>query len=102
MANYRIISSDNHVMEPADLWTDRVEAKFRDRAPRVVRMEDGTDWWVCDGIKIVGAFAATQSGVRFEEPEKLSIGGAEAIYEKRPAWGLHSRGAHKRHGHRWD
>ena len=81
MANYRIISSDNHVMEPADLWTDRVEAKFRDRAPRVVRMEDGTDWWVCDGIKIVGAFAATQSGVRFEEPEKLSIGGAEAIYE---------------------
>ena len=23
MANYRIVSSDNHVIEPADLWTSR-------------------------------------------------------------------------------
>ena len=81
MANYRIISSDNHVMEPVDLWSSRIARKFAERAPRVVRMDDGSDWWVCDGNKIMGAFAATQTGMRFEEPEKLRLGGSEATYE---------------------
>jgi hypothetical protein len=31
MLSYRIISSDNHVIEPPDLWTSRVEPKYRDR-----------------------------------------------------------------------
>ena len=41
----RIISVDDHVVEPPDLWQDRVPAKYRDRAPRVkrekVRMNPG-------------------------------------------------------------
>ena len=51
--SYRIISSDNHVFEPADLWTTRAESKFRDRAPRVAREEDG-DWWYCDNHRVIG------------------------------------------------
>ncbi len=39
MSNYRVISSDNHVFEPVDLWATRGEAKFRDRAPRIVHLE---------------------------------------------------------------
>ena len=54
MSNYRIISSDNHVFELPDLWESRIEAKFRDRAPRIHREEDG-DWWYCDGKKLEGA-----------------------------------------------
>ena len=81
MADYRIISSDNHIMEPTDLWTSRVETKFKDRAPRVVRIEDGSDWWFCDGYKLNGAFAGTQAGARFEEPEKMSMYGPGATYE---------------------
>ena len=77
MGGYRIISSDDHVMEPKDLWTNGIEPKFRDRAPHVVRV-DGVDWWYCDGIKGQSAGAATQLGKRFEEPDKLSIPG---IYE---------------------
>ena len=72
MSNYKIISSDNHIYEPPDLWTSRVDARFRDRAPRVVRLEDEGDWWFCDGHKIMGAFAGAQAGRRFEAPEKLS------------------------------
>src|SRR5262249_6788948 len=30
MANYRVISSDNHVFEPPDLWTSRVKPAFKD------------------------------------------------------------------------
>ena len=76
MSNYRIISSDNHVFELPDLWESRIEAKFRDRAPRIHREEDG-DWWYCDGRKLEGAgfgFAGAQTGRRFEEAEKLTHG----------------------------
>ena len=81
MANYRIVSSDDHVFEPPDLWTDRVESKLRDRVPRVVRMEDGSDWWHCDGKKLFSVQAGAQPGVRFDEPEKLRTSGAEATFE---------------------
>jgi predicted TIM-barrel fold metal-dependent hydrolase len=33
----RIISVDDHVVEPRNLWLDRLPAKYRDRAPRIVR-----------------------------------------------------------------
>ena len=71
MSSYRVISSDNHVVEPVDLWTGRGESNFKDRAPRVESFEHG-DWWVCDGMKVMTITTGTQTGLRFEEPEKLS------------------------------
>ena len=38
---YRLISADSHVNEPPDLWTARVPAALRDRAPRIERFERG-------------------------------------------------------------
>jgi predicted TIM-barrel fold metal-dependent hydrolase len=35
----RIVSVDDHVVEPPDLWTSRLPAKFKDQAPRVVRQK---------------------------------------------------------------
>ncbi len=70
MADYRVISSDNHVFEPADLWTSRATAKFKDRMPRIEHLDDG-DWWFCDGHKVIGLGPGSQTGMRFEEPEKL-------------------------------
>ena len=46
MPNYKIISSDNHVVEPPDLWTSRGESKFSEGMPYIERFDDG-DWWVC-------------------------------------------------------
>ena len=73
MADYRVISSDSHVIEPADLWATRIEHKFRDRAPEIVTLEEG-DWWFCDGRKVIGLGIGTQAGVRFEHPEDLRQG----------------------------
>ena len=76
MSKYRIISGDSHVIEPTDLWTSRIEPKFKGREPHVVRLEDGDERWFCDGIMGSGAAAAgSQAGWRFEEPENLSIKG---------------------------
>jgi len=32
-----VLSSDSHVFEPPDLWQTRIDAAFRDRAPRIER-----------------------------------------------------------------
>ena len=78
MASYRVISSDSHVVEPPDLWTSRVQGKFKDRAPRVVRSEQGGDWWEFEGLKGASAEAGTQAGMRFAAPETMSL---EQSYE---------------------
>jgi predicted TIM-barrel fold metal-dependent hydrolase len=70
MANYRVISSDNHVFEPPDLWSSRAKPAFRDRVPQLVREYDG-DWWFCDGHRCVGMAGGAQTGMRFEAPEQL-------------------------------
>ncbi len=72
MSDYRVISSDNHVFEPADLWTSRTEAKYKDRIPHIVREGDG-DWWYCDSQRLLGVSAGSQTGMRFEEPENLTF-----------------------------
>ena len=34
--NYKFISGDGHVTEPVNLWIERMDRRYRDRAPRVV------------------------------------------------------------------
>ena len=43
--DYRIIDADSHVNEPADVWLDRVPARYRDLAPRMVDLDDGRFAW---------------------------------------------------------
>ena len=35
----KIISVDDHIVEPADVWTSRMPAKFKDAAPHIIRKE---------------------------------------------------------------
>ncbi|MEZ4279841.1 MAG: amidohydrolase family protein [Myxococcota bacterium] len=46
--SWRLISADSHINEPPDLWTSRVRAAFKDRAPRIERLEQG-DAWIMEG-----------------------------------------------------
>lgn len=46
---YRLISADSHVNEPGDLWTSRVPAAMRERAPRIEHFDEG-DAWVIEGV----------------------------------------------------
>jgi len=44
---YKYISADNHMdlrWIPKNMWRDRVAARFKDRAPRVVETPKGTYW----------------------------------------------------------
>ncbi len=72
MPSYKMISSDSHVVEPPDLWTDRVDPAFRHRAPRVVQ-EDDADYWYVDGIRSMSFHAGSQAGDRFDNPQSLKL-----------------------------
>ena len=39
------IDVDTHITEPGDVWTSRLAPRFQDRAPRMVRSDDGIDTW---------------------------------------------------------
>jgi len=40
-----LISVDDHVIEPPDLFAGRLPGKYKDDAPRMVHRDDGTDVW---------------------------------------------------------
>ena len=47
-----LVSVDDHICEPPDMWDDHVPAKWKDRAPKMVRKPDGSDVWVFEGQQI--------------------------------------------------
>jgi predicted TIM-barrel fold metal-dependent hydrolase len=70
-----ILSSDSHVFEPPDLWTTRIDAAFRDRAPRMQRM-NGVDQLVVEDQQVIaGIGLISNAGARFEAPETISSQG---------------------------
>lgn len=74
----KLLSSDTHIIEPPDLWVDRIDRRFRDDAPRVERI-DGADWWIVEGRRTLSFAGGAQTGDRFENPEELRTG---AVFEE--------------------
>ena len=81
MTDHRVISADDHIFEPVDLWTGKAESKYKDRMPHIERLEDG-DWWLCDGHKVSTTGGGSQAGMRFEEQDQLRV--ATSVEELRP------------------
>src|SRR5438105_4165180 len=77
MATYQLISADSHIVEPPDLYASRIELRFRDRAPRMERMETPTgrkyDAWFIDGMQVGTLGAVMQAGQRFEDPSQIDF-----------------------------
>jgi predicted TIM-barrel fold metal-dependent hydrolase len=85
----KVVSVDDHVIEPAHVWQDRLPAKYREIGPRVVRTkiaemsfvggkfdyrmaepgEDGTDcdWWYYEDLKVPQTRLSAAAGVPREE-----------------------------------
>ncbi|MGH7907381.1 MAG: amidohydrolase family protein, partial [Candidatus Binataceae bacterium] len=83
MEHLRMMSADSHVIEPLNFWTDRVDRKFRDNAPRVIKLENGRLALVAPGIPIASVtqgFARGKSGQELKEHLKSG-------YEAAPAGG---------------
>lgn len=63
--DYRLIDSDTHISEPADVWTSRVPAKWKDRVPHVrwVERVDGKEqFWFVGDKQMYGVASAANAG----------------------------------------
>ncbi|HZM30227.1 MAG TPA: amidohydrolase family protein [Acidimicrobiales bacterium] len=67
------ISVDDHLIEPARLWQERVPERMRDTAPRIVR-EGDSEFWVYEDRQIVTTGLNAVAGKSREEfsPEPIT------------------------------
>jgi len=80
--SHRVISADAHVVEPPDLWTEWLEAKYRDTAPKLVEDKDGGHAWLYMGATTPEPLGlVTCVGTR---PEELRWTGARYGASDRP------------------
>ena len=48
---YFVVSADTHANEPANLWRERIDAKYKDRLPRIEVDANGVRWSVMEGFR---------------------------------------------------
>ena len=70
-----IPSSDSHLFEPPDLWQTRIDPPFRDREPRIERIE-GADQILVEADQILsGIGLIANADARFGATETVSAQG---------------------------
>ena len=84
---YKVVSVDDHLVEPADVFTKRVPANIRDRVPHI-RDIDGTPKWYVEDRMIAGVSSA--AGVHWRD---LTRPGVSDSYEnmRRGGWDPNGR-----------
>ena len=81
MPKLKLISADSHVNEPADLWEQRLDKKYRDRAPKMVHNPEGLrpgSYLIVEGIPPIHQAQGMGAG---KKPEELPKFFQESTYE---------------------
>jgi len=72
MTNSRLISADSHFVEPPKMWAERLDRRFRDRAPHAVRLEGKPgEYFVCEDLAPAPIAAFFSAGVPPEEIQEF-------------------------------
>jgi predicted TIM-barrel fold metal-dependent hydrolase len=77
MATNQVISADSHFVEPPGMWAERIDRKFRDRAPHTEKNLKGREgeFFVCENITPIQVAGFFGSGKSSEElPEHFKHG----------------------------
>jgi predicted TIM-barrel fold metal-dependent hydrolase len=69
-----LVSVDDHVIEPSNVWVDRLPSKYRDIGPRMVETTDGAVWQYED-MRVPTSGLSVAAGKRKEEfsPDPVSF-----------------------------
>lgn len=85
---YRIVSVDDHLIEPPDLFEGRMPAALADAAPRVVEGPDGRQVWTYEG----GTYPNVGLNAVVGRPrEEWSMAPADFSEMRRGCWDIHAR-----------
>ena len=79
---YRFISADGHFESPPEMWTHRVPAEYRDRAPRRIKLADGRDAIVNEGEPLTYGGTSWYGGGPPEQFDPTRV-----IYDNTPGTG---------------
>jgi predicted TIM-barrel fold metal-dependent hydrolase len=79
MDSYKIIDADAHMCEPPSIWSERLDSRYRDRSPRLVKDYQGQkgEFFVveAEAVRVAGAFA---TGKVFDE-KAMQLGLEDAL-----------------------
>ncbi len=64
--DYLLISTDDHIIEPADVWEGRLESKYQESAPRICEI-DGEQRWVFEDQKLINTGLSVMAGKKVED-----------------------------------
>ena len=62
-----LISVDDHIIEPPDMFLGRMPARFAEQAPRVAKFANGDERWIVEGKAWAGVGSAAVAGRKREE-----------------------------------
>src|SRR3954466_7355422 len=83
-----LVSVDDHVVEPPDMFEAHLPDKWRDVAPRMITRDDGTDVWLYAGKEIVNIGL---NGVAGRRPDEYGME-PTSLNEMRPGcYDIHER-----------
>src|SRR4051794_18393483 len=86
--HYSVISVDDHLVEPPDLFVGRLPAKYQDLAPKVVENGKGHQVWEFDG-KVYPQLGLNAGGARDRNESAIE---PRRFEEMRPGcWDIHAR-----------
>jgi predicted TIM-barrel fold metal-dependent hydrolase len=81
--SFPIISADSHICEPPTLWLDRIDKRYRDRAPRTIHGHAGSEgeFFVAEGLTPRPVARFFGAGVKGEDMPEY----AKKTFEAAPA-----------------
>lgn len=85
---YRIVSVDDHLIEPPDLFEGRMPAALADRAPRIVTGADGRQVWTYEGNTYPNIGLNAVVG---RPKDEWSMAPADFDEMRRGCWDIHAR-----------
>lgn len=88
MEDMIIVSTDDHIVEPPQTFTNHVPAKYRDQAPHIITLPDGQERW-----KFVDRLVATPGGaaVAGRAPEELGSEPTKFEHMRKGCYDVHAR-----------
>ena len=67
-----IISVDSHLIEPPNVWVDRLPAKYKDNGPRWISDEHGESW-LFEGSKRIPVDAMSTNGAVYPPENRAEM-----------------------------
>jgi predicted TIM-barrel fold metal-dependent hydrolase len=88
MQDMILISVDDHIVEPPDLFRNHVPEAYRARAPKVVTLKNGEERWLFEG-KLMGTVGA--SAVAGRSRDELHLEPANFAQLRKGCYDVHAR-----------